>query len=121
MFIQPDAAFVGLGFKHVIQSKYFCILMNSNGCIIQVSKNIKLECRVIILRREFKIILDELEWMDDITKKKAHVKVDKMTPYIGYAKEILDNNLINEFYQGFFNNSMHDQCSSTLLNFRKNV
>jgi len=67
------------------------------------------------------IILDELEWMDDITKKKAHVKVDKMTPHIGYAKEILDDNLVNEFYQGFFYNSMDDQCSFTLLNFRKNM
>ena len=45
-------------------------------------------------------MLDELDWIDDITRKKAHVKVDKMTPHIGYAKEILDNNLINEFYEG---------------------
>ena len=45
-------------------------------------------------------MLDELDWMDDITRKKAQVKVDKMTPHIGYAKEILDNNLINEFYKG---------------------
>ena len=45
-------------------------------------------------------MLDELDWIDDITRKKAHVKVDKMTPYVGYAKEILDNNLINEFYEG---------------------
>ncbi|XP_023343178.1 neprilysin-2 isoform X2 [Eurytemora carolleeae] len=61
---------------------------------------------VINIKREFKIILDELEWMDDITKKKAHVKVDKMTPHIGYAKEILDNNLVNEFYQGLELNSL---------------
>ncbi|XP_023343223.1 neprilysin-2 isoform X2 [Eurytemora carolleeae] len=52
------------------------------------------------IRKEFKILLDELDWMDDITRKKAQVKVDKMTPHIGYAKEILDNNLINEFYKG---------------------
>ena len=52
------------------------------------------------LRKEFKITLDELDWMDDITRKKAHVKVDKMTPHIGYAKEILDNALINELYEG---------------------
>ena len=34
------------------------------------------------LRKEFKITLDELDWMDDITRKKAHVKVDKMTPHM---------------------------------------
>ena len=57
-----------------------------------------------LLRKEFKIMLDELDWMDDITRKKAQVKVDKMTPHIGYAKEILDNNLINEFYEGKYIN-----------------
>ena len=51
-------------------------------------------------RKEFKIMLDELDWMDDITRKKAHIKVDKMMPFIGYAKEILDDKLINEFYIG---------------------
>merc|ERR1711973_12604 len=52
------------------------------------------------IRKEFKIMLDELDWMDAATKARAHVKVDKMTPHIAYAKEILDNNLINEFYTG---------------------
>ena len=49
------------------------------------------------LRKEFKITLDELDWMDDITTKKAHVNVDKMTPHM-----ILDNNLIYELYMKVF-------------------
>ena len=54
----------------------------------------------LMFRKEFKTMLDELDWMDDITRKKAHSKVDKMMPFIGYAKEILDDKLINEHYKG---------------------
>jgi len=53
------------------------------------------------IRSEFKIMLDEITWMDDTTKVKAHKKVDQMVPHIAYAKEILDDDLINEFYEGF--------------------
>ena len=52
------------------------------------------------IRIEFKKILDELNWMDPVTKARAHTKADKMTPHVAYAKEILDDNLINEFYEG---------------------
>ena len=54
----------------------------------------------LMFRKEFKTMLDELDWMDDITRKKAHTKVDKMMPFIGYAKEILDDKLINDHYRG---------------------
>lgn len=53
-----------------------------------------------LCRKEFKIILDELDWMDDITREKAHDKVDKMQAVIGYAKEILDPELLNQYYEG---------------------
>jgi len=56
------------------------------------------------IREEFKIMLDEVTWMDTETKKRAHTKVDKMVPHIAYAKEILDDDLINEFYNGFILN-----------------
>ncbi|XP_023343135.1 neprilysin-2 isoform X2 [Eurytemora carolleeae] len=52
------------------------------------------------IKKEFKIILDELDWMDDITREKAHDKVDKMQAVIGYAKEILDPELLNQYYEG---------------------
>jgi predicted metalloendopeptidase len=52
------------------------------------------------IRKEFKTMLDELDWMDPVTKKKAHEKVDKMSSHIAYAKEILDDKLIEQFYSG---------------------
>jgi len=52
------------------------------------------------IRAEFKNMLDELTWMDPKTKERAHKKADQITPHIAYAKEILDDNLINEFYAG---------------------
>jgi len=52
------------------------------------------------IREEFKVMLDELDWMDDATKGRAHNKVDMMTSHIAYSREILDNDLLNEFYQG---------------------
>ena len=52
------------------------------------------------IRAEFKKMLDELDWMDPVTRAKAHTKVDKITPHVAYAKEILDDKLINEFYSG---------------------
>merc|ERR1712130_930372 len=52
------------------------------------------------IRKVFKELLDELDWMDDVTRAKAHLKADQMTPHVAYAKEILDDDLINEFYDG---------------------
>lgn len=70
------------------------------------------------IRKEFKIMLDELEWMDEATRKEAHKKVDAMTPFIAYAKEILDNDLINENYQGLeIKNSSYMKNYFTLKKF----
>jgi membrane metallo-endopeptidase-like protein 1 len=66
------------------------------------------------VKKEFKVMLDELEWMDDSTRERAHIKVDKMTPVIGYAKEILNNKLINEFYS-----DLELTSSSYINNFMK--
>jgi len=52
------------------------------------------------VREEFKNMLDELDWMDPLTKARAHKKADQITPHIAYPKEILDDDLINEFYEG---------------------
>jgi predicted metalloendopeptidase len=52
------------------------------------------------IRKEFKTMLDELDWMDAATKVKAHEKVDKMDAHIAYAKEILDDKIIDKFYTG---------------------
>ena len=52
------------------------------------------------IRVTFKKMLDQLDWMDEVTRAKAHTKADKMIPFVAYAKEILDDDLINEFYEG---------------------
>jgi len=52
------------------------------------------------VRDEFKKMLEELTWMDSKTKARAQKKADQITPHIAYAKEILDDNLMNEFYEG---------------------
>ena len=52
------------------------------------------------VRDEFKKMLKELNWMDSKTKARAQKKAEQITPHIAYAKEILNENLINEFYEG---------------------
>merc|ERR1712228_365198 len=49
---------------------------------------------------EFKDMLNKLEWMDEKTKQRAFEKADLMTPNIAYAKEILDDRLLEDFYDG---------------------
>merc|ERR550534_2042780 len=55
---------------------------------------------VFNIRKEFKEMLDKLDWMDEKTKKRAFEKADLMTPNIAYAKEILDDRLLEDFYDG---------------------
>merc|ERR1711971_680364 len=55
---------------------------------------------VFNIRKEFKDMLAGLDWMDAKTKERAFEKADLMTPNIAYAKEILDNRLLEEFYDG---------------------
>merc|ERR1712110_1251322 len=52
------------------------------------------------IRKEFKDMLNKLEWMDEKTKQRAFEKADLMTPNIAYAKEILDDRLLEDFYYG---------------------
>ena len=69
------------------------------------------------VREEFKKMLDELSWMDDATKVRAQKKADQITPHIGYANEILDDNLINEFYKGL--NIENDSFMKNFLRLKK--
>ena len=68
-------------------------------------KKVQVKEMVTNLIKEFKIMLDELEWMDSTTKESAYAKIDQMTPHIAYSKEILDTDLINQFYKGLSLNS----------------
>merc|ERR1719348_541795 len=55
---------------------------------------------VVRVTEEFKIMLKELDWMDEVTRERALKKADQITPHIAYPKEILNNKLIEEFYNG---------------------
>ena len=48
---------------------------------------------------EFKIMLNESNWIDSKTKLEAIKKVDAITSHIAYQYEILDDSLMNEFYK----------------------
>lgn len=52
------------------------------------------------IRKQFEIILDQVDWMDDETKKQAQVKAKAMVEHIGYPAELLDMNKLNELYKG---------------------
>ena len=52
------------------------------------------------IMREFRLMLDELDWMDGETRSRAHKKASLVTPHIAYDKEILDVKILNEFYEG---------------------
>lgn len=51
------------------------------------------------IREEFKKILEQLDWMDDVTKKAALEKAASMSTHIAYPDELLDNKKLEEFYE----------------------
>ncbi|UYV81915.1 Nep2 [Cordylochernes scorpioides] len=50
------------------------------------------------IHREFLKILDEITWMDDVTKQKARAKALAIKPYIGYPDELLNNTKVSGMY-----------------------
>ena len=56
---------------------------------------------VAMIVQEFQNILNEIDWMDVKTKQEALDKTKKMKTFMAYSKEILDDNLLNDFYEGF--------------------
>lgn len=75
------------------------------------------------IRNEFIKILNEVDWMDEETKKEAHAKAQAISSYIGYPDELLNDNLIEELYQGldigsnYFTNIQHLRRWSTDYSF----
>ncbi|XP_065355214.1 neprilysin-2 isoform X2 [Calliphora vicina] len=64
----------------------------------QDSKAIALEM-VNNIRGVFNQILDEVQWMDEMTKQEAKRKLQSMTTHIGYPDEMLDNDKLEEYYR----------------------
>ena len=68
----------------------------------------------------------QIDWMDGETRKRAHKKLNAIKDYIAYPKEILDNNKLEEEYQGleisgeeYFQNSINMSIWSTNKHWRK--
>lgn len=62
------------------------------------SKDTALEL-VKYIHKEFLNILDEIDWMDQETKKQARAKANTIKPYIGYPKELLNNTAVMNLYE----------------------
>ncbi|XP_046675412.1 neprilysin-2-like isoform X2 [Homalodisca vitripennis] len=52
------------------------------------------------IRQETSMLIKEVDWMDQQTRKQAEYKVSKIAQYIGYPDELLDNRKIEELYDG---------------------
>lgn len=51
------------------------------------------------IREEFKILLSEVNWMDNKTRESALTKANAMVTHIGYPDEIMDNKKLEEYYE----------------------
>ena len=81
----------GGAFSFAVSSMYARNMFNvdSKKQVVDISKHI---------RRAFAKILNELEWMDDDTKKEARKKLSKMKEFIAYPEEILIKEKVDGFY-----------------------
>eukprot|EP00095_Tigriopus_kingsejongensis_P004532 maker-scaffold532_size145644-snap-gene-0.44 protein:Tk04532 transcript:maker-scaffold532_size145644-snap-gene-0.44-mRNA-1 annotation:"membrane metallo-endopeptidase-like 1-like" len=59
------------------------------------------------IRAEFDDILEQVDWMDENTKRRAKQKAKGIVEHIGYPPELLDNEKLNELYAGLELNSTH--------------
>lgn len=50
------------------------------------------------IRKEFELILREVNWMDNETREAALNKLKGMSTHIGYPDEIMDDSKIEEYY-----------------------
>jgi membrane metallo-endopeptidase-like protein 1 len=51
------------------------------------------------IRKEFKQILSEIDWMDQESKVKAQEKADYIDPKIGYPEFTYNDTHLNEMYK----------------------
>nr|WBW70058.1 venom protein [Lampona murina] len=62
------------------------------------SKDSALEL-VNYVQNEFLKILDEIDWMDEVTREHAKAKANAIETYIGYPKELLNDTAVMEIYE----------------------
>ena len=59
---------------------------------------------VLFIRKEFDRILNTLDWMDPLTRKRALAKAKAITPHIAYPPELLLDEKLTELYDGVSKN-----------------
>ena len=89
------------------------------------SKSTALEM-VTEIRKQFNIILENIDWMDDDTKLRAKEKANAMVEHIGYPPELLDMKKLTDLYDGleldsadFFGNGLNMTVFGTNYAFSK--
>ena len=55
---------------------------------------------VVDIKSSFLDTLKKVGWMDQKTKKHAVIKAEQMSYFIGYPEELLDDNNVEDYYQG---------------------
>ena len=55
------------------------------------------------IRKEFKQILNEIDWMDNESKVKAQEKADYIDPKIGYPEFTYNDTHLNDMYKNVIN------------------
>lgn len=58
------------------------------------------DAMVVFIRKEFENILQTLDWMDPLTRKRALAKAKAITPHIAYPPELLMDQKLTELYDG---------------------
>jgi len=78
------------------------------------------------LRKKFRELLQDAEWMDDITKDRALEKAEKMNRHIAYPEELLDDDIIEDFYKNltvtnmtYYYNMLYIKKFSNAKNYNK--
>jgi predicted metalloendopeptidase len=78
------------------------------------------------IRNQFQLILDEVEWMDEDTRRKAKEKARAMSSHIGYPPELLDVTKLEDLYDGlelgednYFENALNLTIFGTNFAFNK--
>ncbi|XP_045542231.1 neprilysin-2 isoform X1 [Papilio machaon] len=66
------------------------------------------------IREQFRRTLEEVEWMDDTTRRAALAKADAMAAHIAYPDEMLNDEKLSEFYEGL--EMSEDKLMESVLN-----
>lgn len=65
------------------------------------------ERMVVNIQRQLRSILENCEWMDTKTMHRALDKLDAMEAHIGYPEELLNNTLLEQYYDKVTINSIN--------------